>query len=593
MSIHFNAGRLNGRLTPNTAILLVVALFLSFCFRSGHAATYYVRADGGTAQQCTGLANTAYPGSGTGQACAWSHPYVALPPVNNEHHIAPRIAGGDTLIIGHGSYMMGYGAPETVGVCYSTYTGDCKMQPIPAGPDASHKTRILGEGWDQGCTAAPQLWGTLGTYSIIDMTRSSNTEVGCLELTDHSSCIVHHCTADNCTGGADQFDRCEAGETYGSNGIYASDASNVSLHDVNIHGLGSEGVRSGRLTDWTIDHLRIYANGFAGWDGDIRNGQPSADTSNHGTIKFTNLEIAWSGCGERYPSGEIFGCWDQNEGGYGDGLGTGPTGGTWIFEDAHVHHNVSDGLDMLYADGTGSVTYRRVTSEGNAGNQLKVAGPSLVENSVIIATCADPWSTFPPNNYEGSYNPSQFRGKYNMELSGNCRASGDALAIGMTANATATVRQNTITGQGDCLVMYTGGASSSRVELDNNVLYGGNNDWLNFATGGGPRLTCGIYGYNSPAQLSTNNNLVWKVRNDQCPAGSQCHDPLLQSEVLESFNAIPQPNSPVINASNMTDPTQLDVRRVARPQLGGFDLGAVEFRQADVPVDNIFSDGMD
>ena len=584
---HAMPARQRASFAPRALAALFFVLASMLCLGAAQAATYYVRTDGGTAEQCTGRADAPYPGSGTAQACAWSHPFIALPPVNNEHHVAPRIAGGDTLYIGNGSYMMGYGAPES-GVCYSTYTADCHMQPIPSGPDASHKTRILGQGHDQGCSAPPELWGTRGAYVVLDMTGSSNVEVGCLEVTDHSSCIVNHCTANNCTGGPEQFDRCTNDESYAGNGLIASDSHNVVLTDIDIHGIGSEGVRSGRLTDWTVTNLRLHANGFAGWDGDLRNGVSGADTSNHGTMYFKNLEIAWSGCGERYPGGEIFGCWDQNEGGYGDGLGTGPTGGIWIFEDANIHHNVSDGLDMLYADGTGSVVFRRVRANGNAGNQLKMAGPSLVENSVIVADCAEPWADFPTNNYDGDYQPSQFRGKYNMELSGTCRSSGDAIAIGLTPGATATVRQNTITGQGDCLVMYTRGDDTSRMDINNNVLYGGNNDWLNFATGGGPRLTCGIYGYQTTAQLTTDNNLVWDVRASQCPAGSLCTDPMLVNPALEAFNPRPQPTSPIINSSTLIDPTALDVYLVQRPQLGGYDLGAVEYREL---ADAMFSDG--
>ena len=33
--------------------------------------TYYVRSDGGSTDQCNGLADAAYPGSGTNQPCAW------------------------------------------------------------------------------------------------------------------------------------------------------------------------------------------------------------------------------------------------------------------------------------------------------------------------------------------------------------------------------------------------------------------------------------------------------------------------------------------------------------------------------------------
>ena len=585
------ASQANRRIINRHLCAILFAFFGIVLARFGHAATYYVRTDGGTSQQCTGLADAPYPGSGSAQACAWSHPFVALPPVNNEHRVPARIAGGDTLIIGSGSYMMGYGAPDT-STCYATYTADCHMQPIPAGPDPQHKTRILGQGWDQGCKKAPELWGTRGAYTVLDMTKSSNVEVGCLEVTDHSSCIVNHCSVGNCTGGPTQIDRCENSDAYAGNGLIASDSANVVLQDINIHGVGGEGVRSGRLTDWNVTNLRIWANGFAGWDGDIRNGISTADTSNHGTIYFSRLEIAWSGCGERYPSGEIFGCWDQNEGGYGDGLGTGPTGGNWVIEDSYIHHNVSDGLDLLYANGSGSVTYRRVKAEGNAGNQLKVAGPSLIENSIVIGSCALPWSTFPPNNYTGSYTPSQFRGKYNMELSGNCRASGDAVAISLSGGATSTLRQNTMTGQGGCLVMYTQGDATSTINLSNNVLYGGNTDWLTLATGGGARQVCGVYGYQSGARLVTDNNLFWSVRYDQCPPGSRCVDPKLNSQEIYNFSALPTPDSPVIDASTLRTPS-LDNRNVERPQLGNFDLGAIQYRGVDSPDNIMLRNGFD
>ena len=49
-------------------------------FNVASATTYYVRTDGGTATQCNGMADKAYPGSGTNMSCAWNHPFVALPP---------------------------------------------------------------------------------------------------------------------------------------------------------------------------------------------------------------------------------------------------------------------------------------------------------------------------------------------------------------------------------------------------------------------------------------------------------------------------------------------------------------------------------
>jgi hypothetical protein len=39
--------------------------------------TYHVRTDGGSAEQCTGLADAPYPGGGTNQPDAWDHPIRA------------------------------------------------------------------------------------------------------------------------------------------------------------------------------------------------------------------------------------------------------------------------------------------------------------------------------------------------------------------------------------------------------------------------------------------------------------------------------------------------------------------------------------
>src|SRR5690606_7214661 len=86
-----------------SGIVAGVLLLLAAIGSAQAATTYHVRTDGGTAAQCTGKADAAYSGSGTNQACAWKHPYYALPPNDTA-----RIAGGDTLMIGSGSYMIGW-----------------------------------------------------------------------------------------------------------------------------------------------------------------------------------------------------------------------------------------------------------------------------------------------------------------------------------------------------------------------------------------------------------------------------------------------------------------------------------------------------
>lgn len=464
-----------------SALLCVFVAFSSagcIAATAGSAQTYHVRADGGSASQCNGLVDAPYRGNERGHACAWAHPFIALPPSLDWHKVAPRLKGGDTLIIHAGSYMMGYGAPET-DICTPDVAYSCGMQSPPSGPSPDQPTRILGEGWDQGCKAPPELWGTQSVYAVLQLRGSSNVEVACLELTDHSSCIKDHCHWEGrCKG---EVDACEH-ETYpfgtwAQNGLVAEDASYVSLADLDIHGVGNEGVRAGRLADWDVRRTRIWANGFAGWDADLGD----TDTT-RGILRFRQVEIAWSGCGERYPSGEIFGCWGQEEGGYGDGFGTGTIGGEWIFEDSHVHDNMQDGLDFLHMGDGGKVTMRRVRAEGNLGNQLKASGEALIEDSKVDGNCAT------------------HRGLGNLRDDDLCRANGDSISIRLVGDKHAEVRNNEISGQGGCLIVGAGGDGSSVLNISGNTLVGGPR-WSE-----PEKTTCSWFLYESPGRVKASGN---------------------------------------------------------------------------------------
>ncbi len=320
---------------------------------SGQGSTYYVRPDGGSPAQCNGRADAPY--TGASQDCAWDHPFRALPPDGS-----PRIQGGDALVIASGSYMMGYGAPGADN-CDPDGAFECHMPPVPSGPNPAHPTRILGAGWNAGCPNPPELWGTQRPWYVLNLTDSSNVEIACLEITDHSACVEDH------TGGlACQRDNYPFGE-WAPVGIHAEDSANVHLRNLDIHGLASIGIHAGRLTDWTVENVRVAGNGSVGWDGDLWDG----DDSNSGTLIFRHWTVEWNGCGETYPGGEPTGCWGQEAGGYGDGVGTGATGGDWIIEDSAFLHNTSDGLDLLYHSLGGRVVLNRVHAEGNAGNRSR------------------------------------------------------------------------------------------------------------------------------------------------------------------------------------------------------------------------------
>ncbi|MGC9395242.1 MAG: choice-of-anchor Q domain-containing protein [Anaerolineae bacterium] len=412
--------------------------------------TYYVRPDGGSIVQCTGLADAPYPGSGTNQPCAWDHPFRALPP-----EASPRIAGGDTIIIAAGSYRMGYGAPGA-DVCETDYPWDCHMPPVPSGPTSAQPTRVLGAGWDTGCPNPPELWGTERADFILNLTGTSNVEIACLEITDHSSCVESHAAADGGSPLTCEYDTYPFGD-WADTGLYAEDAANVTLRYLDIHGLASAGVRAGRLTDWLVEDVRLATNGWVGWEGDI-----DGDDSNSGTLHFVRWTVEWNGCAETYPEGVPTGCWAQTAGGYGDGIGTGYTEGHWIIEDSAFRYNTSDGLDLLYAQGSSSIEIRRTIAEGNAGNQIKTSGPTTIENTVIVGNC-------------GYFNGQPFT--YNVD---NCRAAGNALSLQLFPGNHLTVANTTLASEGDCLVIAEcdAGCDGSESVLLRNAIFQGHPDFL-------------------------------------------------------------------------------------------------------------------
>jgi hypothetical protein len=477
------------------------------------ATTYYVRTDGGDASQCTGRSDAAYPGSGTAQACAWKNPNIALPPSGSA-----RIAGGDTLLIGAGTYQIGNGG---------------YMQAVPSGTTTA-RTRILGK-------AGAKLAGVAGTHRVLNLEGSSNVEIGNLEITDLSDCVYNH---SNSTA------TCVAGGPWARGGIYASASRNVWLHDLNIHGLAARGIQAGGLADWTVERVKILRNGTAGWTGDIGTG-----SSNSGKITLRNIEIGWNGCGERVATGEAWACWGQQTGGYGDGLGTAATGGQWLIEDAFIHHNTSDGLDLLYMDGadTSSVTVRRLYSVANAGNQVKVSGNSLIENSVIVGYC-----TF-------------YKGKYFMVDGDYCRAYGATLLLNLSGNDTAIVRHNTLAGEGDNQITYNNGNSTDRIYIQNNVAVG----FPYFATGALRSFSSG----SAPAAKTFSGNLVWHAAS--CPSGATCtQDPKLANMTLPGFDAEPLAGSPAIDKAPMISAVATDFLMQPRPVGAANDIGAYEVQPA-------------
>ncbi len=438
----------------NTVKIFLAMLFVglgAMISNADAATTYYVRTDGGTASQCTGTVDAPYPGAGSSLPCAFNHPFWAISPIGNN---PTKMAGGDTLIIDGSNgaqYKMGLGAPNTndTSQCHSSWPWNCYMRSVPSGPSPTQPTRVLGKGWNTGCTNPPQLWGNEKLTTVLNLQGSNNVEVQCIDVTDHSACQLHGPVPCN-----------NSSAPYGpwaTNGLKASDSTNVLLKNLKIHGL-YRGVHAGRLTDWTIEDTQIVNNSFVGWDGDI------GSSSNSGTIAFINSKIEYNGCGETYPGLQPYKCYSQDQGGYGDGLGTASTGGNWVFNNVDFSHNVSDGLDLLYHNGNGTVTIKRSRFEGNAGNQVKTKTNTVIENSKIIGNCG-----YFANN-PMTHNPGTFN---------NCRAGGDTIALSFHSGKNVKIRNSTIVSNGNVVVLSTGSScnGSEFIEAKNNIFLGGT-EWF-------------------------------------------------------------------------------------------------------------------
>ena len=472
--------------------------------------TYYVRNDGGTATQCTGLVDAAYS-SGTGQPCAFNHISWATGAYNG----AAAMIGGDTVIIdgidhvgsGQAKYKVGYGMPNSS--CSMDYPYSCMLLAIPSGSDSSHPTKILGKTYDSGCTNPPQLYGTEAVTEILNLTAANYIDIECLEITDHAACgagMGHTVCPTNYPS--------DVGD-WGGTGIYALGGSNWTLKNLNIHGMAARGIKAGGLSAITVQNVNTDGNYMSGWDFDV--GESGSESYNSGSLIFNTLKVRFNGCMEAYPlasqtysASNYSWCYDQNDSGYGDGIGTYQTGGDWQFINSDISHNTQDGLDLLYHRGANSIKISRSRFEGNNGAQIKIGDPYNVsiENSIIIGDCG--YFITSGISHGPGFSP--------------CRANGTVLPVGYytTQNSSYKLLNSSVWSDGDT-ILYSGGSAcngNQTITSTNNAIFGalrydgeGENTSYYYCGGSDGNGAGACCNGGTAVALTTTYNDVWQTKD--------------------------------------------------------------------------------
>ncbi len=563
-------------------ILFIILLFVS---TPTWAATWYIRTDGGTATQCTGHTDAAYPGAGTGQACALNHPNWVFPP--RSESTTAKAAAGDTVVLGASQtaakFRIGCQNAATCrdatvnltqsSFCSPSFPYDCFMS------DGSSSTvgipnniTIIGCSVT-GCSSQanrPELWGAGRVSQVLNATSSTGFTLKDFIITDHAVLGNGHPTL----GGGSA----SSSELSGRDGLLLTHSSGGTLTNIYIHGMFHNGITAGYLGATTFNGTTaIDFNALAGIDGDTCNNDGTCGVANGANITFQGNStssmgsISWNGCVEAYDgtsglaTAAASGCYSQNNGGYGDGLGTTTGSGNWVFKYWKFQHNTSDGLDLKYCSATGcTIDVRNSYMGGNIGNQLKTSGTTVVYNSILEADC------------------DYFVGK-SFTASGidTCRALGDAYNVNYAPNVTVKFYGNTIinmkgnvafsvvaNGQANC-------TSSNTLDIKNTVVY---------SPGKAAVLGGGVPGFKdidsacSSMVFTNTQDIVYGFSSNPAGTGNIFTDPLLSGLTTESETAAYlSSSSPARNVANTGASGQpsTDYNDFARG--GSWDIGALEF----------------
>ncbi len=449
--------------------------------------TWYVRVDG--ALTADGLADA--PCAPRVTHCAFSTPAL----------LALKMKPGDTVVIHAGQYRCGYLGPNV------NDDGGLSEHGNPYAPCFSvpANTTWVGDG-----SSKTQIFGGYGAGTVFDLKNSPGVTIKGIEVTDHGSCSKYGADPIPCNTSYPLSD-------FADNGIWTGTGTcGLTLEDVNIHGFTKNGIVGPICGTVTATNVRIAANGAAGWNFDDGARTPTVS----GSVVASHLTVEWNGCNEEYPITHQYplrSCYDDNNGGYGDGIGTPDTPLNFACDHCTFRYNTQDGFDLLHTSGS-EISITHSTSYGNEGQQWKMGAMKKVvfQNNVTVHSCSR--MSQPIGDWPGSTGLSDF-----------CRAAGDGITFAVMDGGTYTFQNNSFAGYGE---------TSYDIECGRNVtctqpnITFQNNLHIGYVS---PRAgqTPGVFYMNGvPANpfVAADHNIYFNMRTCPTEKGSSCADPKIAVE---------------------------------------------------------------
>ncbi len=493
------------------------------------ATTWYVRPDGGTLftpgnpGQCNGRTDAAYPGHGKNQPCAVNDPRY-LYSLGTGAAYSWVIAGGDTVLFRGGPWRIGQNTSSNCGPFSNNCSSDGAAIPPPPPGTPSQPTTFRGENF-ANCTTKTQLFGGYTVNNVFDLHGTHDVQLQCFEITDHSQCTTLGAKPVACNRNII--------EDYGKNGIFTDQNTyNVTLTDLDIHGMRDNGIIGAVGGPMTATRVRIAFNGQAGWNFD--NGFQTKSVN--GQMTWSYVTIEGNGCIEEYPVTHSFPaayCYDDENGGYGDGVGTPDTQVNFSIDHSTIRYNTQDGLDLLHTSGS-SITVSTSSFYGNMGQQLKL-GPMAatnVTNNVFLTNCK-----------RMSADIAGAPAGWNAGLSDFCRAQAGVVMTQRGDNSGGGIyiwQNNDFVGyagdamfeSGNCTDTFlshpTTDCNTPNIVFQNNLMVGYPYVVPTYHYGDLPPT--GTDGDNLPRFKTLNHNIYYNMRDCPRETASVCTDPHLAGE---------------------------------------------------------------